>query len=337
MGLRFRKSINLGGGFRINLSKSGIGYSWGVKGFRRTRTATGRTRRTYSIPGTGISYVDESGRGSRKGTKNSNSSSDEHSLLQNIESADIQQFKTAETAHITDAIEKTLRWNHWSNMLLWCTVLAAVQIGFIVLPILGLLLKTIAHKTGVVELEYSLDDEKTDQHKKRIEALKVLTDCEKIWQVIQEGAVLKAKVNAGAGRNVKRVPCRIENRTPFYLNTNVETIHIKLKNEALIFLPDQVLIVRNNKVGTIDYQEIAMRVGQVRFIETEKVPRDAQVVGSTWQYVNQNGTPDRRYKNNKQLPVCLYGVVAMTTRSGLNVEMQFSNVEKTHAFGSVIQ
>lgn len=182
MGLRFRKSINLGGGFRINLSKSGIGYSWGVKGFRRTRTATGRTRRTYSIPGTGISYVDESGRGSRKGTKNSNSSSDEHSLLQNIESADIQQFKIAETAHITDAIEKTLRWNHWSNMLLWCTVLAAVQIGFIVLPILGLLLKTIAHKTGVVELEYSLDDEKTDQHKKRIEALKVLTDCEKIWQ-----------------------------------------------------------------------------------------------------------------------------------------------------------
>ncbi len=32
MGFRYRKSINLGGGFRINLSKSGIGYSWGVKG-----------------------------------------------------------------------------------------------------------------------------------------------------------------------------------------------------------------------------------------------------------------------------------------------------------------
>ena len=32
MGFRFRKSINLGGGFRVNLSKSGIGYSWGTKG-----------------------------------------------------------------------------------------------------------------------------------------------------------------------------------------------------------------------------------------------------------------------------------------------------------------
>ena len=34
MGFRYRKSINLGGGFRINLNKSGIGYSWGVKGSR---------------------------------------------------------------------------------------------------------------------------------------------------------------------------------------------------------------------------------------------------------------------------------------------------------------
>ena len=32
MEFRYRKSINLGGGFRINLSKSGIEYSWGTKG-----------------------------------------------------------------------------------------------------------------------------------------------------------------------------------------------------------------------------------------------------------------------------------------------------------------
>ena len=66
MGFRYRKSINLGGGFRINLSKSGVGYSWGVKGFRVTKTASGRTRKTYSIPGTGISWVDESGNGHRR-------------------------------------------------------------------------------------------------------------------------------------------------------------------------------------------------------------------------------------------------------------------------------
>lgn len=60
MGFRFRKSIKAGP-IRINLSKSGIGYSVGTKGLRYTKKANGGTRTTYSIPGTGLSYVTETG------------------------------------------------------------------------------------------------------------------------------------------------------------------------------------------------------------------------------------------------------------------------------------
>ena len=56
MGLRFRKSINIGP-LRINISKSGIGFSLGVKGFRVGRSAKGKMTATASIPGTGLSYV----------------------------------------------------------------------------------------------------------------------------------------------------------------------------------------------------------------------------------------------------------------------------------------
>lgn len=61
MGMRFRKSINLGGGARVNISKSGIGGSIGGDGYRYTKKADGGTRKTAYIPGTGISYVKESG------------------------------------------------------------------------------------------------------------------------------------------------------------------------------------------------------------------------------------------------------------------------------------
>ena len=44
MGFRYRKSINLGGGFRINLSKSGIGaYGGGQRPLVRSRTAAVRS------------------------------------------------------------------------------------------------------------------------------------------------------------------------------------------------------------------------------------------------------------------------------------------------------
>ena len=56
MGLRFRKSINIGP-LRINFSKSGVGFSLGVKGFRVSRSAKGKNTATVSLPGTGLSYV----------------------------------------------------------------------------------------------------------------------------------------------------------------------------------------------------------------------------------------------------------------------------------------
>ena len=65
MGLRFRKSIKLGGGARLNLSKSGVGFSVGTKGARVTKKAGGGTRTTISAPGTGLSYVQESGKSKR--------------------------------------------------------------------------------------------------------------------------------------------------------------------------------------------------------------------------------------------------------------------------------
>lgn len=59
MGFRVRKSVG-SGGFRVNISKSGIGYSCGVKGMRYTKKANGGTRTTISVPGTGISHVHDS-------------------------------------------------------------------------------------------------------------------------------------------------------------------------------------------------------------------------------------------------------------------------------------
>lgn len=60
MGFRFRKSINLGGGVRLNLSKKGVGISGGVKGARIGVGPRG-VRTTTSIPGTGVSFVKEKG------------------------------------------------------------------------------------------------------------------------------------------------------------------------------------------------------------------------------------------------------------------------------------
>lgn len=56
MGFQYRKSIKIMPGVRMNFSRSGIGYSAGVRGARISRSPSGRVTRTLSLPGTGISH-----------------------------------------------------------------------------------------------------------------------------------------------------------------------------------------------------------------------------------------------------------------------------------------
>ena len=62
MGWRFRRSFKAGP-FRINISKSGVGSSVGGRGFRTGISANGRRYSRFTIPGTGISYTTEQGKG----------------------------------------------------------------------------------------------------------------------------------------------------------------------------------------------------------------------------------------------------------------------------------
>lgn len=52
---RFRRSIG-NRFFRLNFTKTGVGASAGVPGYRKTWHSTGRKTETVSIPGTGMSW-----------------------------------------------------------------------------------------------------------------------------------------------------------------------------------------------------------------------------------------------------------------------------------------
>ncbi len=52
--------------------------------------------------------------------------------------------------------------------------------------------------------------------------------------------------------------------------------------------------------------------------------QDATVVDKTWRYVNKKGGPDRRFKDNRELPVCVYDQLRFSRASRLNEVVQLS-------------
>ena len=57
MGFRFRKSVKIAPGVRLNIGKKSVGISAGVKGARVSVNSNGRVTKSVGIPGTGLSYV----------------------------------------------------------------------------------------------------------------------------------------------------------------------------------------------------------------------------------------------------------------------------------------
>jgi len=84
----------------------------------------------------------------------------------------------------------------------------------------------------------------------------------------------------------------------------------------------------------IGYNELDFYFSSTRFLEEGDVPNDSKVIDKTWKKVNKNGTPDKRFKGNYQIPIVRYGTINLRTNTGLNEEYSFSNYELAEAFGS---
>ena len=65
MGFRFRRSVRIMPGLRLNFGKRGVSVSAGPRGAKVTVGPTG-TRATVGIPGTGISYTEKIGGKTRR-------------------------------------------------------------------------------------------------------------------------------------------------------------------------------------------------------------------------------------------------------------------------------
>ncbi len=337
MGLRYRKSINLGGGFRINLSKSGVGYSWGTKGFRYTKTASGRTRKTYTIPGTGISHVTE-----KKNVSNSNrspvTSADSNAYdVQKIENSNIKNFQDDEYSEFLIELKRIIRLDTFTNLLCLTIVLAFSLPILWITFILGVICKIYLHINAHIDLNYEMDDYSEYLFKERHDAWLSLLKSNKIWSKNATSKVKNKKIAAGASNLIKRTLIKKNKKIPYYLKCNVDIFCIGLEKEKLYFLPDKILIIKNGNPGVIPYNDVKFEYTETNFIETDSVPSDTQIIKYTWKFVNKNGKPDKRYKNNKQIPICKYGEISITSNTGLNTVLLVSNSEKALEFVSMMK
>lgn len=187
-----------------------------------------------------------------------------------------------------------------------------------------MLLVLVDKKRKTTVLIYDFDEDTQQEIQRFYHAISELASCSLAWHVSSQAIVGNRKYNAGANQAVRRVPIRFNYKTPKHLKTNIKVPAIPVGSKTIYFFPDRILIYDKKFVEGLSYDNFKATQKNHRFIERGAVPRDGTVVDRTWQYVNKSGGPDKRFANNRQLPVLMYSEIHFTSNSGLNELIQFS-------------
>jgi len=117
---------------------------------------------------------------------------------------------------------------------------------------------------------------------------------------------------------------------------NVNPVTVSFSNSIFYFFPDRLLVYSDSNVGAVAYPTLHATTAVSQFIEEEGVPKDAKIVDRTWKFVNKKGGPDRRFKNNPQLPICAYGEVILKSDTGIDELLMISQHGPEQAFASAL-
>ncbi|MFN3300572.1 MAG: DUF4236 domain-containing protein [Sediminibacterium sp.] len=362
MAWSYRRRIKIIPGVHLNFSKSGISTSIGVKGASVTIGKKGTYLNT-SIPGSGIYNRQKLG-GTNKSPEpeylpvqyNVPEIAPVYNARQpvdNIFSADPQEI----TSQNMQGVKETILAAHDQRLALKTDLqevkrsLAKSKKRLILSYVFlyGILIKSIAQKTkedisnqkeaitqiqeqidnSAVELDFEFEDDLLIDYTTVLESFNKLFSSIKIWDVTsaydQDRVITRSAASIVVSKkevrfNVKEIPDIKANFKPLYFQNG--------NGADIYFYPNFIIVYASKeKFAIIGLNELQLTFSTTRFIETGTVPADSKIIDHTWAKVNKNGTPDKRFKDNYEIPIVRYGNIALKTSTGLNEEYEFSNYE----------
>lgn len=361
-----RDSVSLGP-FRLNLSKSGLGISAGVKGFRvgtgprghyihagmngvyyrKTLGGLGRKPKAAVADG-GTDYISEIAK-IAPNDKLPTYMTEDGVLMRRIISAEadvlVSENHSEALRSLNEARERP------SYALLLC---AAAGVGlalsfasqnptmiamFVVLLIAAYAVGSIIDvpRRNVV-FAYKLEPIAEERYKALVDAIDRLATARKLWFVKAQGDITNLhawKKNSGASALVDSKETSVSYALPKGVASNVTPPMIAIDGKNCYFFPDCILVEENKRFGAVRYETIRTAIREQRMI-MDAAPADATVVGQTWKYVNKNGSPDRRFKDNRQLPICLFEEIGMVSEGGFKGLLQVSKHGISGAYGGAV-
>jgi hypothetical protein len=365
VGFRFRRTVKLFPGLRLNFSLSGISATVGVRGLGVTLSKSG-TYLNMGLPGTGLSYRT---RLSTNRTFSPYLKSRFKWYSQSAETEDTEtptvfsseSFESAPTEALTSATLdefKEMISHLFANKENICKLISEVQTerenierrirgwqGLFwaifkpsrmdeeqnkVEQLNGFISDLNGSLTNcAIDADFDADSEIRNAYTRLSQHFQQLCNCQAIWDVTRQKVVDPQTTKSQANALLLRHIVKFDFTPVDFIKSEKPPLHMANANgEALYIYPGFALVLRSTKeFALIDLIELSLTVSAIQFTEEGAIPGDTTVIQERWAKTRSDGHRDLRYRHNYAINIVKYGKLHIESAGGLNEMYLFSNYD----------
>jgi hypothetical protein len=185
-----------------------------------------------------------------------------------------------------------------------------------------------------IATEITVDREQAEPYYRMRDEFAALSESQKIWNLLTEQAIDRIAERSTADTAITREPVSFSLGSCDLIQWEQEVPHLPNRTGGDMYVYPGFILYRASKqaFALIDFHDVLLKVVSWQFTEHQTIPSDTQVVGQTWAKSNKDGSPDRRFHNNYQIPVVHYGSLLFSSPDGLDVRYLCSNAALAERF-----
>jgi hypothetical protein len=182
--------------------------------------------------------------------------------------------------------------------------------------------------------EITVDREQGEPYYRMRDDFAVLSECQKIWNVLTEKAIDRIVERSTSSKVITRNPVSFSLDSCDLIQWEQKIPHLQNCTGGDMYIYPGFILYRASKqaFALMEFRVVTLEFVPTHFTEAETIPTDTQVTGQTWALSNKDGSPDRRFRDNYQIPVVHYGFLLFKSRDGLDVRYMCSNARAAEQF-----
>lgn len=185
-----------------------------------------------------------------------------------------------------------------------------------------------------VQLDITTDETIKSRYADLKHSFDELARAHRIWDKTSSNRNFENK--SSASDVITRTLTSLSHKKIEFINADFNALYFKNQNGSDIYIYPgfAILFDSHQNFGMVSLPELKLTFRSTRFLEEQSIPQDANVIGRTWAKVNKDGTPDRRFKANYQIPIAQYGELEFKSDSGVYEIFMVSNHEAAKNFAA---